>query len=116
MPRKKCYRHIEGLPDATFYKPAGIPLRELGQVVIHLDEYEALRLADGEGLYHEDAAEKMGVSRQTFGRIIGSARQKIAVALTTGKAIKIENYVHNSNHNITDTQHENSDSIKGQQG
>jgi len=54
------------------------------------DEIEAVRLADLEGLYQEDAAKKMKVSRQTFGRIIESAHKKIADALVNGKALSIK--------------------------
>ena len=60
------------------------------QVNLTLDELEAIRLADLEGLYHEQAAEKLKVSRQTFGRIINAAHQKIAEALVMGKSIVIE--------------------------
>ncbi|MCP3929828.1 MAG: DUF134 domain-containing protein [Bacteroidetes bacterium] len=90
MPRNKCIRQIHLSPDVTFYKPAGIPLRMLSEVVLHLDEYEAIRLADLEGLYQEEAAKKMNISRQTFGRIIQSAHKKIAYALINGSAIRIE--------------------------
>lgn len=62
----------------------------LDEVVLLVDEFEAMRLADYEGLYQEQAAAKMRVSRQTFGRIIESAHKKIAEALIFGKAIKIE--------------------------
>lgn len=55
-----------------------------------MDELEAVRLADYEGLYHEDAAVKMGISRATFGRILNNARRKIADAIVNGKALKIE--------------------------
>lgn len=55
-----------------------------------MDEVEALRLADLEGLYHEDASRKMGVSRATFGRILKQAKRKVAEALLKGKALKIE--------------------------
>ena len=48
------------------------------------------RLADLEKLYQEEAAEKMKISRQTFGRIIDSAHRKVAEALVEGKALKIE--------------------------
>ncbi|HPO03050.1 MAG TPA: NifB/NifX family molybdenum-iron cluster-binding protein [Treponemataceae bacterium] len=66
-------------------------LRPLGNVIpMTLDELEALKLADIEGLYQEAAARKMGVSRQTFGRIIASARKKNAQALVTGAGIRIE--------------------------
>jgi predicted DNA-binding protein (UPF0251 family) len=62
----------------------------LEEVVLSFDEFEAIRLADLEALYQDKAAEKMGISRQTFGRIIESARQKVAEALVRGKALKIE--------------------------
>ena len=89
MPRRKCRRNIEFIADVKFYKPQGIPLKELVHVIIDPDELEAIRLADLEGMYHEDAASSMGVSRQTFGRIIGSARRKVADALIGGKAIQL---------------------------
>ena len=82
-------RHICFDPGVQYYKPAGIPLRLIEEVVIELDELEAIRLADAEGLYQEDAAQKMKISRQTFGRIVESAHSKIADALVNGKAIKI---------------------------
>jgi len=78
------------MPGATLFKPAGIPARELDEIVLPLDEFEAIRLADMEGLYHEQAAERMNVSRQTLGRILESARRKVAEALVTGKALRIE--------------------------
>jgi Predicted DNA-binding proteins len=58
--------------------------------MLGLDEAEALRLADLEGLYQEAAARSMGVSRQTFGRIVESARGKVADAILNGKALKVE--------------------------
>jgi predicted DNA-binding protein (UPF0251 family) len=90
MPRKKCLRFIGNMPDITYYKPAGIPMRVLDEVVISLDEMEAIRLADNEKLYQEEAAGLMNISRQTFGRILVSAHEKIAEALLLGKAIRIE--------------------------
>ena len=95
MPRKKCIRYINSSPRATFYKPAGVPLRQLEIVEIELDEYEAIRLADLEGLYQVDAARKMNISRQTFGRILIEAHRKIAEALISGKSIKIRNSIEN---------------------
>jgi len=71
-------------------KPAGVPARELDEVILGFDEAEALRLADLEGLYQEAAARSMGVSRQTFGRIVESARRKAADAILNGKALRIE--------------------------
>jgi predicted DNA-binding protein (UPF0251 family) len=90
MPRTKCLRQIENVPEATYYKPAGIPMRFLDEVIITLDEAEAIRLADFEKYYQEEAARRMNISRQTFGRIIESAHQKIAEAFIQGKAIRIE--------------------------
>jgi len=78
------------LPQATFYKPRGIPLALLKNVTLTVDELEAIRLADFQGLYQERAAEKMNISRQTFGRIIESAHTKIADALVNGKALSIQ--------------------------
>jgi predicted DNA-binding protein (UPF0251 family) len=74
-------------------------MHALEEVVLHIDEFEAVRLADAEELYHEEAAARMNISRQTFGRIVGEARKKIAGAITSGKAIVIESFVLNSIHN-----------------
>jgi uncharacterized protein len=90
MPRKHCKKIIASAPGCTWYKPAGIPLRFLDEVVLGLEEYESLRLADYQGIYHEQAGAQMGISRQTFGRLVSGARHKIAEALVTGKAIRIE--------------------------
>ncbi len=90
MPRPPCCRRIAAGPAVTVFKPAGIPTRDLTQVTMTLDEYEALRLADLEGLYQAAAAEAMGVSRATLGRILESARRKVADALTHGSALLIE--------------------------
>lgn len=90
MPRPKCHRHICGVPDKNYFKPRGIPVVELEEVVLNLDEFEAIRLADHEKLYQEEAAVKMNISRQTFGRILESAHRKIADVLISGKALKIE--------------------------
>ena len=90
MPRPCRCRRIRCNPDKNYFKPRGIPLDSLEEVNLALDELEAVRLADFEGLYQEDAAEKMDISRQTFGNIIKSAHKKIADALLNGKALKIE--------------------------
>jgi predicted DNA-binding protein (UPF0251 family) len=66
-------------------------LTHLEQVSLGLDELEAMRLADYDGLYHEEAATSMNVSRATFGRIISEARRKVADAIIHGKALTIEN-------------------------
>jgi uncharacterized protein len=90
MPRPRQCRRVAQLPQATYYKPRGVPLLALEQVALTVDELEAIRLADLEGLYQEEAAQKMNVSRQTFGRIVEAARKKVADALVNGKALSIE--------------------------
>ncbi len=90
MPRPQCCRRIAGKPTASIFKPAGIPARYLDEIVLTLDEFEALRLADIDGLYQEQAAIRMNVSRPTFGRILEVAHRKVAVALVSGKALRIE--------------------------
>ena len=90
MTRPKCCRKIASLPDVRRYLPEGGSALSIEEVTVSLDELEAVRLADFDGLYQEHAAVKMGVSRQTFGRIIESAHKKIADVLIHGKALKIE--------------------------
>ena len=90
MARPKNCREIGSSPGASYYKPKGVPYSELEEVVITLDEFEALKLADYAGLYQQKAAEMMGISRQTFGRIIDSAHRKIAGAFINGMALRIE--------------------------
>jgi predicted DNA-binding protein (UPF0251 family) len=90
MPRPRHCRRVGHLPQVTFYKPQSVPLSVLQHIALTVDELEAIRLADLQGLYQEQAAEKMNVSRQTFGRIIESAHKKIADALVNGKALSIE--------------------------
>jgi predicted DNA-binding protein (UPF0251 family) len=89
MPRPKCFRHVCGIPDKNYFKPRGIPVSMLEEVVLRLDEFEAIRLADYEQLYQEEAAKRMNISRQTFGRIIDEAHKKIADVLIKGKSLKI---------------------------
>lgn len=91
MPRPPCPRHIAHQPPSTYFKPAGIPLRDLKEISLAADEMEAVRLADERDLYNIDAAKLMGVSRQTFDRILRKAHNKIASALVNGQALKIEN-------------------------
>ncbi|PKN08424.1 MAG: hypothetical protein CVU73_08250 [Deltaproteobacteria bacterium HGW-Deltaproteobacteria-8] len=90
MPRPKCCRKVSGAPACKLFKPMGVPASSLEATVLSLDEYEAIRLADFEGLYQEEAAGRMGVSRQTFGRTIGAARRKVARALVLGLVLRIE--------------------------
>ncbi len=90
MARPRQCRRVGSMPQSNYFKPRGIPLSTLDEVILTVDEFEAIRLADLEGLYQEQAAEKMNVSRQTFGRIVESAHRKVAEALVQGKALKIE--------------------------
>jgi predicted DNA-binding protein (UPF0251 family) len=78
------------MPQANYFKPRGIPLSVLQHITLTVDELEAIRLTDLEGLYQEQAAEKMNISRQTLGRILESAHKKIADALVNGKALSIQ--------------------------
>jgi predicted DNA-binding protein (UPF0251 family) len=90
MPRPERCRRICCHPDSTFFKPRGIPLSELDIVELRLDEYEAVRLADCEGLTQSAAAKSMNISQPTFNRIIGKARTKVADAIVNGKALRID--------------------------
>ena len=90
MARPRNCRRVSSMPESNYFKPRGIPLSMLEEVILNVDEFEAIRLADLENLYQEQAAEKMKVSRPTFGRIIDSAHKKVAEALVKGKALKIE--------------------------
>jgi predicted DNA-binding protein (UPF0251 family) len=85
---KRC-RRINHNPDITYFKPAGVPVMDLEEMHLTLDELEALRLADLNGFYQDQAAKEMQISRQTFGRILVSAHKKIAEALIHGKYIKV---------------------------
>jgi predicted DNA-binding protein (UPF0251 family) len=90
MPRPLKCRRVAFLPEASYFKPAGIPLRVLSEIRLSVEEVEAIRLKDLEGLAQAPSAQKMNVSRPTFQRVLASARQKIADALLKGKAIRIE--------------------------
>ena len=90
MARPRNCRRVGSMPESNYFKPRSIPLSVLEEVILNVDEFEAIRLADLEGLYQDRAAGKMKVSRQTFGRIIESGRKKVAEALVQGKALKIE--------------------------
>ena len=82
MPKPKKQRSVTHPPGAYEFKPVGVPMRMVNRVVLSIDEYEALRLVDYDGLDHAAAAEKLEVSRPTCARIVTGARRKIAEALT----------------------------------
>ena len=90
LPRPPKDRRVEFLPDVTVFKPAGTPLRELDEEVLTVEELEAIRLKDLEGLQQEECARIMQISRPTFQRDLVSAREKIARALVEGRALRIE--------------------------
>ncbi len=85
---RKC-RHIRHNAVARFYKPQGIPVRQLRIVALRDEELEALSLADVQGLEHEAAAALMNVSRPTFSRVLAEARRSVATALVEGAALQI---------------------------
>ncbi len=89
MARPLKKRKIGCNPSSYYFKPRGISLSDLDEIELAHDELEAIRLADLNDLFQEDAAAKMLVSRATFGRIIVRAHQKIADAIINGKAIRI---------------------------
>lgn len=89
MARPLSTRQIPHRLTERTFKPRGVPMPDLEQVALTLDGLEALRLADLEGLYQEEAAERMGVSRATFARILAAARKTVADALVHGKAVEI---------------------------
>jgi predicted DNA-binding protein (UPF0251 family) len=90
MVRPRLCRRVRFSPNVTYFKPRGIPLRQLEEVILHVEEYEAVRLKDLEGFEQEECAKKMNISQPTFHRLVLSARKKVADAIINGKAIKIE--------------------------
>ncbi|QTA89342.1 DUF134 domain-containing protein [Desulfonema magnum] len=90
MVRPKKNRIVAFNPEISYFKPRGIPMVELEEVHLTVDEREAIRLSDLLGMPYEEAGREMGISRATFGRIIQHARKIVADALINGKAINIE--------------------------
>jgi predicted DNA-binding protein (UPF0251 family) len=89
MSRPIKWRRVDFVPEVAYFKPAGVPLNTLDEVLLSVEEAEAIRLKDLEGLQQEECAERMHISRPTFHRVLESARQKVADALLKGKAIRI---------------------------
>ena len=87
MTRPLCCRKISCAPDVNYFKPQGASASD-EDIILSLDEFEAIKLADYEGQYQESAALHMNISRQTFGRIIDSAHKKIADVLNQRKSIE----------------------------
>lgn len=90
MPRPYKRRFVRAEPNITYYKPRGIPIGTIGEVVLNIDEFEAIRVKDLEGMPQKDAAQRLKVSQPTLHRILKSAHTKIAEALVNGKALRIE--------------------------
>lgn len=88
-PRPRNCRKISFNPDITYFKPQGVPMRQLEIVELTTEELEAYRLRHIRNLDQQQAAEQMNTSASTYQRIYYSASAKIADALTSGKAIKI---------------------------
>lgn len=90
MSRPKIRRCMRFTPNVRYFKPRGIPLRELEEVVLLPDELEALKLHEIDGLEQIEAAKKMKISQSTFARVLDSAHKKTAEAIIQGKAIRLE--------------------------
>jgi len=89
MGRPIKFRKVEFFPEDTYFIPWGKPKCEIEEIVLKVEELEAMRLKDIEELNQEECAERMQISRQTFQNVIDSARKKIATVLTGGNAIRI---------------------------
>jgi predicted DNA-binding protein (UPF0251 family)/predicted Fe-Mo cluster-binding NifX family protein len=81
---------VDSAPGVRLFKPQGIPARLLEEIYLSLEGYEALRLADLEGLRQDEAADRMKISRQTFGRILAEARRAVTEAIVRGLVLRIE--------------------------
>lgn len=90
MPRPCRRRRVGRMPQVAYFKPAGVRMIDLREVIITVDEFEAVRLKDFEGIDQVDAAKMMGVSQPTFHRLLLGARKKMADAIVHGKALRIE--------------------------
>ena len=90
MVRPKLCRKVCFEPNIIYFKPAGVPMHELSEVILQIDELEAIRLKDCEGLEQQECAKKMNISQPTFHRLLFSARKKVADSILHGKALKIE--------------------------
>ena len=90
MGRHPLWRRVNFIPQITYFKPTAVPLARLQEICLSVEEAEAIRLKDLDRLEQEKCAQRMNISRTTFGRVLCSARQKMADALLNGKAIRIE--------------------------
>jgi predicted DNA-binding protein (UPF0251 family) len=90
MPRPRKCRFVANQPKTDYFKPRGVPLSSMEEVTLPVEGLEALRLADVEGLEQQEAAQRMGVSRPTFSRVLAQARTAVSLALVNGWALRIE--------------------------
>ncbi|MFP4523496.1 MAG: DUF134 domain-containing protein [Candidatus Nanoarchaeia archaeon] len=90
MPRPQKHRRVRGNPNSSYFKPAGIPAKELQKITLELIEFEALRLKDVECFDQTTCAQEMTISQPTFQRLLSKARKKIATAVVKGQAIEIK--------------------------
>ena len=90
MPRPRIPRRVWFRPGVTQFRPTGPGISSIDEVVLTMDEFEAIRLKDYEDLDQTESAKRMGISQPTFQRVYESARKKIADAIVNGKAIRIE--------------------------
>lgn len=112
--RKKIDRYIEADHRQTCFKPCGVRGKYLEKIILDYDEMEAIRLSDYEGLYQEECAHKMGISRTTFSRVLQQARKKISEALLHGKAIVMTESEHHNHSNLERINNENSNTCKNE--
>lgn len=96
MPRPKMPRFIKFNPEVVYFKPRGVPLRNLEEVVLLPEEIEALKLYEVDSLDQTNAAKRMKISQPTFARIIASAHKKTAKAIIEGCAIRIQSTPNNT--------------------
>ena len=90
MPRPPCCKRIAEIPGVRYFKPRAVPMADLEEIILSMEELESLRLAHMEELYQQEAAARMGVSRATFGRVLDAAHRKVTKALVEGCALRIE--------------------------
>lgn len=90
MPRPRICRRVRFRPHATYFKPAGVRGAELEETILTVEEFEVVRLIDLEEIEQGEASKMMDISQPTLSRLLKSARRKIADALISGKAIKVE--------------------------
>lgn len=90
MPRPRKCRTVSAAPLAAYFKPRGIPMTQLKEELLPVEGLEAMRLFDLDNLDQQAAAQRMGISRPTFSRVLAEARKTVSRALVGGLALRIE--------------------------